>query len=87
MAKLAPSILPSPFGSHPLSSPSHSPNNSGFAASLVGEAVTGKGALAQFDLETGLPLSETEPLLVAFIGFFLLAAVNEGSGRFVQDEE
>ena len=34
----------------------------GFAASLIGEAITGKGALAQFDIETGLPLSETEPL-------------------------
>merc|ERR1712087_921606 len=28
----------------------------GFAASLVGEILTGKGALAQFDIETGLPL-------------------------------
>lgn len=57
----------------------------GFAASLVGEAVTGKGPLAQFDIETGLPLTETEPLLLAFIAFFLLAAVNEGRGRFVKD--
>lgn len=37
----------------------------GFAAGLIGEALTGKGILAQFDLETGLPLYETEPLLLA----------------------
>ncbi len=37
----------------------------GFAAGLIGEAITGKGILAQFDLETGLPLYETEPLLLA----------------------
>eukprot|EP00898_Chlorokybus_atmophyticus_P000259 jgi/Chlat1/1233/Chrsp115S00750 len=54
----------------------------GFAASLIGEAITGQGPLAQFDIETGLPLTETEPLLLAFIAFFLLAAINEGSGRF-----
>merc|ERR1719390_488596 len=32
----------------------------GFAASLIGEILTGKGALAQFDVETGLPLSDSE---------------------------
>lgn len=144
----------------------------GFAASLIGEAITGKGALAQFDFETGawairelvcgeggaqrgwggrqcccsglrrarearpvcgcvmckaaaaghrcinacpcvwrllqaerllvalpgmapagrtaarcrpagLPLSETEPLLLFFIAFTLLAAINEGTGEWV----
>eukprot|EP01025_Chloroclados_australasicus_P046135 TRINITY_DN5090_c0_g1_i1.p3 TRINITY_DN5090_c0_g1~~TRINITY_DN5090_c0_g1_i1.p3 ORF type:complete len:243 (+),score=31.14 TRINITY_DN5090_c0_g1_i1:114-842(+) len=54
----------------------------GFAFALIGEAITGKGPLAQFDVETGLPLSDTEPLLLAFIVFTLFAAVNEGSGRF-----
>ena len=58
----------------------------GFAASLIGEAITGKGPLAQFDIETGLPLSETEPLLLAFVVFTLLAAVNEGSGRFESED-
>merc|ERR1711924_441581 len=42
----------------------------GFAASLIGEAVTGKGPLAQFNLETGIPLSEAEPLLLFSIVFF-----------------
>eukprot|EP00898_Chlorokybus_atmophyticus_P000258 jgi/Chlat1/1232/Chrsp115S00070 len=51
-------------------------------ASLIGEAITGQGPLAQFDIETGLPQIKTEPLLLAFIVFFLLAAINKGSGRF-----
>merc|ERR1712228_577541 len=58
----------------------------GFAASLIGEAITGKGPLAQFDLETGLPLSETEPLLIFSIIFFALTAVNEGTGKFVDEK-
>ncbi|WPT13600.1 Photosystem II protein PSBS2 [Picochlorum sp. SENEW3] len=58
----------------------------GFAISLIGEALTGKGILAQFDVETGLPLNETEPLLLFFIAFTLFAAINEGSGRFVDEE-
>ncbi|KAJ9513102.1 hypothetical protein QJQ45_029409 [Haematococcus lacustris] len=45
----------------------------GFAASLIGETLTGKGALAQFDIETGLPLQDTEFGLAAFILFFLFA--------------
>lgn len=57
----------------------------GFAASLIGEAITGDGILGQLDVETGLPLSDTEPLLLAFILFFALAAVNEGSGKFVDE--
>ena len=58
----------------------------GFAISLIGEALTGKGILAQFDYDTSLPLSETEPLLIFFILFTLFAAVNEGKGKFVDEE-
>jgi len=57
----------------------------GFAASLIGEVVTGKGPLAQFDFETGIPLQDTEFGLLVFIAFFALAAVNEGSGKFVDE--
>jgi len=49
--------------------------------------LTGKGPLAQFDFETGIALKDTEFGLIAFIAFFLLAAINPGSGRFVDDEE
>jgi photosystem II 22kDa protein len=58
----------------------------GFAASLIGEGLTGKGILGQIGLETGIPLNEAEPLLLFSIAFTLLAAVNEGSGRFVDEE-
>lgn len=55
----------------------------GFAASLVGEVLTGKGALAQFDVETGLPLFDTEPLVLFLIVFNLFAALWPGKGKFV----
>merc|ERR1712241_861619 len=55
----------------------------GFAASLLGELLTGKGALAQFDLETGLPLFDTEPLVLALIAFNVFAAFAPGKGKFV----
>jgi photosystem II 22kDa protein len=57
----------------------------GFAAALLGEAVTGLGPLAQLGLETGVPLNEAEPLLLFSIAFTLLAAVNEGTGKFVDE--
>merc|ERR1711976_413462 len=59
----------------------------GFAASLIGEVITGKGALAQFDFETGLPLSDTEPLLLFFIALVFLGALNDGTGKFITDED
>lgn len=59
----------------------------GFAAALIGEAITGKGPLEQLGLETGVPLGEIEPLLAVSILFTFFAAINEGSGRFVADDE
>ena len=41
--------------------------------------VTGKGPLAQFGQETGIPLSQASLGLLAFITFFLVAAVFEGN--------
>ncbi|KMT02651.1 hypothetical protein BVRB_9g203290 isoform A [Beta vulgaris subsp. vulgaris] len=36
----------------------------GFAFSLIGEIITGKGALAQLNIETGVPVNEIKPLVL-----------------------
>ncbi|MCL8600397.1 chlorophyll a/b-binding protein [Proteus mirabilis] len=59
----------------------------GFAFSLIGEIITGKGALAQLNIETGVPIGEIEPLVLLNVLFFFIAAVNPGTGKFVTDEE
>ncbi|CAI5491426.1 unnamed protein product [Closterium sp. Naga37s-1] len=60
----------------------------GFAASLLGEAVSGQGILSQLNLETGIPITEAEPLLLFFIAFTVLGAIGGlgDRGRFVDDE-
>lgn len=57
----------------------------GIAFSIIGEIITGKGALAQLNIETGVPVSEIEPLVLFNVLFFLFAALNPGSGKFVTD--
>ncbi len=59
----------------------------GFAFSLIGEIITGKGALAQLNIETGVPINEIEPLVLFNVIFFFIAALNPGTGKFVTDEE
>ncbi|KAL5227913.1 hypothetical protein ABZP36_016178 [Zizania latifolia] len=61
----------------------------GIAFSIIGEIVTGKGALAQLNIETGVPISEIEPLVLFNVIFFFVAAINPGTGKFVitDDEE
>ncbi|KAL6651672.1 hypothetical protein ACP70R_010597 [Stipagrostis hirtigluma subsp. patula] len=59
----------------------------GIAFSLIGEIVTGKGALAQLNIETGVPINEIEPLLLFSILFFFFAAINPGTGKFVTDQD
>ncbi|KAJ4952313.1 hypothetical protein NE237_029145 [Protea cynaroides] len=54
----------------------------GFAFSLIGEIITGKGALAQLNIETGVPVNELEPLVLFNVAFFLFAALNPGTGKF-----
>merc|ERR1712125_217834 len=59
----------------------------GFASSLIGEILTGNGPLAQFDVETGLPLFDTEPLVLGLVAFNLFAAFAPGKGKFIPDQE
>lgn len=59
----------------------------GIAFSLIGEIITGKGALAQLNFETGVPINELEPLILFNVIFFFFAALNPGTGKFVTDEE
>lgn len=59
----------------------------GIAFSIIGEIITGKGALAQLNIETGVPINELEPLLLFNIAFFFFAAINPGTGKFITDEE
>lgn len=59
----------------------------GISFSLIGEIITGKGALAQLNIETGVPINEIEPLLLVSILFFFFAAINPGTGKFVTDED
>ncbi|XP_065847753.1 photosystem II 22 kDa protein, chloroplastic [Euphorbia lathyris] len=59
----------------------------GIAFSLIGEIITGKGALAQLNIETGLPISEIEPLVLFNVVFFFFAALNPGTGKFITDVE
>lgn len=51
----------------------------GFLASIIGEKVTGKGPLGQVGIATGVPISQVSIGLIAFIAFFLVAAVFEGN--------
>ncbi|KAF3617055.1 Photosystem II 22 kDa protein, chloroplastic [Capsicum chinense] len=59
----------------------------GIAFSIIGEIITGKGALAQLNIETGVPINEIEPLLLFNVAFFFFAAINPGTGKFITDGE
>jgi len=61
----------------------------GFMGTCATEALTGNGALAQFDLETGLSLIETEDLLLVQIGVILALAFAgfATGGNWLTDED
>ena len=59
----------------------------GFVASIIGEIVSGKGALAQLNIETGVPVWEIEPIILFSIVFFFVAAINPGTGKFISDDD
>ncbi|GMP46937.1 hypothetical protein CsSME_00014900 [Camellia sinensis var. sinensis] len=59
----------------------------GIVFSIIGEIITGKGALAQLNIETGVPIGDIEPLVLLNVAFFFFAALNPGTGKFITDEE
>lgn len=58
----------------------------GLVASLMGERITGKGPLAQLGIETGLPTTELEPLLVLLVVVGATTAAVPFSDRFIGAE-
>ena len=54
----------------------------GWALSLAGEHVTGRGPLGQLGLETGVPLAEVEPAILGFVAANWLLALLPGEGVF-----
>lgn len=59
----------------------------GIAFSIIGEVITGKGTLAQLNFETGVPISEIEPIILFQVVFFFIAAINPGTGKFINDDD
>ncbi|KAI8014455.1 hypothetical protein LOK49_LG05G02399 [Camellia lanceoleosa] len=59
----------------------------GIVFSIIGEIITGKGALAQLNIETGVPIGDIEPLVLLNVAFFFFAALNPGTGKFITDED
>ncbi|MQL94879.1 hypothetical protein Taro_027549 [Colocasia esculenta] len=57
----------------------------GIAFSIIGEIITGKEALAQLNIETGVPISDIEPLVLFNVAFFFIAALNPGTSKFITD--
>ncbi|MQM23577.1 hypothetical protein Taro_056643, partial [Colocasia esculenta] len=57
----------------------------GIAFSIIGEIITGKEALAQLNIETGVPINDIEPLVLFSVAFFFIAALNPGTGKFGTD--
>jgi photosystem II protein len=59
----------------------------GIAFSIIGEIITGKGTLAQLNIETGVPITDLEPLILFNVAYFLVAASNPGKGKFVNADD
>ncbi|CAM6022132.1 unnamed protein product [Sphagnum balticum] len=59
----------------------------GIAFSNIGDIITGKGILAQLNIETGVPITDLEPLISFNVAYSLVAAINPGTGKFVNDDD
>jgi photosystem II protein len=56
----------------------------GIATAIIGELITGKGALGQLGLETGVPITELEPLILAGIAFNLVRTPRVHAGTQIR---
>jgi photosystem II 22kDa protein len=54
---------------------------------VLGEVITGKGALSQFNIETGVPITDIDGLVAGIAIFNLVAALLPAKGRLVLDDE
>jgi len=59
----------------------------GIAFLIIWETIKGKGTLAQLNVETGVPITDLEPLILFNVAYFLVAAINPGTGKFVNDDD
>ena len=55
----------------------------GLVVALIGERLTGKGALAQLNMETHLPVYELQPLFLLFVGLLATSSVVPLDSHFV----
>jgi hypothetical protein len=54
----------------------------GFASALIGEIGTGRGALGQLELETGLPPWGVDLLVLGIVAYSAIGALNPKSPTF-----
>ena len=59
----------------------------GFFSAVIGELLTGKGALGQLGLETRLPQPVVNWLVIAIVGFNVITALNPFGSTFSQENQ
>ena len=59
----------------------------GFFSAVIGELLTGKGALGQLGLETRLPQPVVNWLVIAIVGFNVVTALNPFGSTFSQENQ
>ena len=59
----------------------------GFFSAVIGELLTGKGALGQLGLETRLPQPVINWLVIAIVGFNVVTALNPFGSTFSKENQ
>ena len=59
----------------------------GFFSAVIGELLTGKGALGQLGLETRLPQPVVNWLVIAIVGFNVITALNPFGSTFSKENQ